>query len=197
MEKNKIKIIILSSMIGIIFLSTVISTVVTTISNENKKDNNDNLIMVNNVLQDITVDSDDDINLQDENEVIGTIEIPKLELSAPIKEGIEQEILANSIGHFNNSSIWDGNVCLASHNRGDSVKHYFDRINELVNGDTIIYKTKLGERSYQVFQIKEIENTDWSITENKTKDKNTITLVTCITNQPEKRFCVIAEEKIN
>lgn len=197
MEKNKIKIIILSSMIGIIFLSTVISTVVTTISNENKKDNNDNLIMVNNVLQDITVDSDDDIDLQDENEVIGTLEIPKLELSAPIKEGIEQEILANSIGHFNNSSIWDGNVCLASHNRGDSVKHYFDRINELVNGDTIIYKTKLGERSYQVFQIKEIENTDWSITENKTKDKNTITLVTCITNQPEKRFCVIAEEKFN
>ena len=197
MEKNKIKIIILSSMIGTIFLSTVISTVVTTISNENKKDNNDNLIMVNNVLQDITVDSDDDIVLQDENEVIGTLEIPKLELSAPIKEGIEQEILANSIGHFNNSSIWDGNVCLASHNRGDSVKHYFDRINELVNGDTIIYKTKLGERSYQVFQIKEIENTDWSITENKTKDKNTITLVTCITNQPEKRFCVIAEEKIN
>lgn len=197
MEKNKIKIIILSSIIGTIFLSTVISTVVTTISNENKKDNNDNLIMVNNVLQDITVDSDDDIVLQDENEVIGTLEIPKLELSAPIKEGIEQEILANSIGHFNNSSIWDGNVCLASHNRGDSVKHYFDRINELVNGDTIIYKTKLGERSYQVFQIKEIENTDWSITENKTKDKNTITLVTCITNQPEKRFCVIAEEKIN
>lgn len=197
MEKNKIKIIILSSMIGIIFLSTVISTVVTTISNENKKDNNDNLIMVNNVLQDITVDSDDDIDLQYENEVIGTLEIPKLELSAPIKEGIEQEILANSIGHFNNSSIWDGNVCLASHNRGDSVKHYFDRINELVNGDTIIYKTKLGERSYQVIQTKEIENTDWSITENKTKDKNTITLVTCITNQPEKRFCVIAEEKIN
>ena len=197
MEKNKIKIIILSSMIGIIFLSTVISTVVTTISNENKKDNNDNLIMVNNVLQDITVDSDDDIDLQDENEVIGTLEIPKLELSAPIKEGIEQEILANSIGHFNNSSIWDGNVCLASHNRGDSVKHYFDRINELVNGDTIIYKTKSGERSYQVIQTKEIENTDWSITENKTKDKNTITLVTCITNQPEKRFCVIAEEKIN
>lgn len=197
MEKNKIKIIILSSMIGIIFLSTVISTVVTTISNENKKDNNDNLIMVNNVLQDITVDSDDDIDLQDENEVIGTLEIPKLELSAPIKEGIEQEILANSIGHFNNSSIWNGNVCLASHNRGDSVKHYFDRINELVNGDTIIYKTKLGERSYQVIQTKEIENTDWSITENKTKDKNTITLVTCITNQPEKRFCVIAEEKIN
>ena len=197
MEKNKIKIIILSSIIGTIFLTTVISTVVTTISNENKRDNNDNLIMVNNVLQDITVDSDDDIDLQDENEVIGTLEIPKLELSAPIKEGIEQEILANSIGHFNNSSIWDGNVCLASHNRGDSVKHYFDRINELVNGDTIIYKTKLGERSYQVIQTKEIENTDWSITENKTKDKNTITLVTCITNQPEKRFCVIAEEKIN
>ena len=150
-----------------------------------------------NVVDAAIEETDDDIDLQDENEVIGTLEIPKLELSAPIKEGIEQEILANSIGHFNNSSIWDGNVCLASHNRGDSVKHYFDRINELVNGDTIIYKTKLGERSYQVIQVKEIENTDWSITESKTNDKNTITLVTCITNQPEKRLCVIAEEKNN
>jgi len=195
MEKIKIKIIAI--IIGILLLSIVISTVVTIIDKKNKKDNNENLIMVNNTFQDVTADSDEDIEMQDENEIIGTLEIPKLELSAPIKEGIDQEILAENIGHFNNSSVWDGNVCLAAHNRGSSVKHYFDRINELVNGDTIIYKTKLGERSYQVIQVKEIENTDWSITESKTNDKNTITLVTCITNQPEKRLCVIAEEKNN
>lgn len=65
-----------------------------------------------------------------------------------------------------------------------------------LNGDTIIYKTALGERTYQVVSTKEISSTDWSITED-TEDKNIITLVTCITNQPNKRFCVVGEEKDN
>lgn len=191
MEENRNKMIIFGSIIGIVLLAIIMSAIIMTKS----KENDENFIMVNDVLQEITTDSEDDIDLQDENEVIGTLEIPRLQLSAPIKEGIEQEVLAGYIGHFNNSSVWDGNVCLASHNRGSSVEHYFDRINELVNGDTIIYKTKLGERTYQVTEAKEISNTDWSITESKTKDKNSITLVTCITNQPDKRFCLIAEEK--
>ena len=196
MKVNEIKTITIISITSIILLATALSIGITKI-NDNKEKEKDNTIVVNDIEQELTVDSDDDIDLQNEDEVIGTLEIPKLELSAPIKEGIDQEILAEYIGHFNNSSVWDGNICLAAHNRGSSVKHYFDRINELVNGDSIIYKTKLGERSYQVIEIKEIENTDWSITDSKTDDKNTITLVTCITNHPEKRFCVIAEEKIN
>lgn len=196
MKVNEIKTITIISITSIILLATALSIGITKI-NDNKEKEKDNTIVVNDIEQELTVDSDDDIDLQNEDEVIGTLEIPKLELSAPIKEGIDQEILAEYIGHFNNSSVWDGNICLAAHNRGSSVKHYFDRINELVNGDSIIYKTKLGERSYQVIETKEIENTDWSITGSKTDDKNTITLVTCITNHPEKRFCVIAEEKIN
>lgn len=194
MKVNEIKTITIISITSIILLATALSIGITKINDNKEKDNT---IVVNDIEQELTVDSDDDIDLQNEDEVIGTLEIPKLELLAPIKEGIDQEILAEYIGHFNNSSVWDGNICLAAHNRGSSVKHYFDRINELVNGDSIIYKTKLGERSYQVIETKEIENTDWSITDSKTDDKNTITLVTCITNHPEKRFCVIAEEKIN
>ena len=96
MEKVKIKIIAI--IIGILLLSIVISTVVTIIDKKNKKDNNEDLIMVNNTFQDVTADSDEDIDMQDENEIIGTLEIPKLELSAPIKEGIDQEILAENIG---------------------------------------------------------------------------------------------------
>lgn len=134
-------------------------------------------------------------NLEYNDNSTGTIEIPKIGLVAPIKEGTDLETLAQYVGHFSNSSVWDGNVALAAHNRGTSVKHYFDRINELVNGDTIIYKTKLGERSYEVISSKEIENTDWSVTQSNTNENNTITLITCIRNQPEKRLCVIAEEK--
>ena len=136
-----------------------------------------------------------EIKLEYENNSTGTIEIPKIGLVAPIKEGTDLETLAQYVGHFGNSSVWDGNVALAAHNRGTSVKHYFDRINELVDGDTIIYKTKLGERSYKVISSKEIENTDWSVTESDANENNTITLITCIKNKPEKRLCVIAEEK--
>ncbi len=134
-------------------------------------------------------------NLEYDDNSIGIIEVPKIGLVAPIKDGTDLEILAKYVGHFSNSSVWDGNVALAAHNRGTSVKHYFDRINELVNGDIIIYKSKLGERTYEVISSKEIASTDWSVTENNANENNTITLITCIKNQPEKRLCIVAKEK--
>ena len=187
--KNK-KVVIVIVIILILIISGVLSIIIPKLINKN--DTNDNVIIVD----DLDIDSEDDIFLEDENNVIGTLEIPKLEITAPIKEGIDQDTLKEYVGHFTNSSIWDGNVALASHNRGSLVEHYFEKIHELVNGDTIIYKTKLGERTYQVTTVKEIDYTDWSPTESDTKDKNTITLVTCITNHPEKRKCVVAEEII-
>ena len=187
--RNK-KLIIAIAIVIVLIISGILSIIIPKLIKKN--DTDDNVIIVD----DVEIDSEDDIVLEDENNVIGTIEIPKLQIKAPIKEGIDQDTLQKYVGHFTNSSIWDGNVALASHNRGSLVEHYFEKIHELVNGDTIIYKTKLGERTYQVTTVKEIENTDWSPTESETKEKNTITLVTCIANHPEKRMCVIAEEKI-
>ena len=180
MKKSKIKLIAIGIILLIIILAVIISIIVSKFSKDNNIDNN--IIYVNDIPQEVTVDSEDDIVLADEEGVIGTLEIPKIGVSAPIKEGTDWETMKDYIGHFENSSIWEGNVCLASHNRGSLVKHYFEKINELVNGDTIIYKTVLGERTYQVVSTKKITNTDWSITEN-TEDKNIITLVTCIKKQ--------------
>ncbi|MCI8640756.1 MAG: sortase, partial [Clostridia bacterium] len=78
------------------------------------------------------------------------------------------------------------------HNRGSSVAHYFEGIHLLDVGDEIIYITNMGERRYQVFSQKEISNTDWSVTLNT--EENIITLITCVTGQPEKRLCVQAKE---
>lgn len=124
--------------------------------------------------------------------VIGILEIPKLNLIAPVQEGTTQDTLKYSIGHFSNSSNWDGNIALASHNRGDYVAHYFSNIHELVVGDEIIYKTKFGERRYVVEVSKQIESTDWSVISN-TKE-NRITLITCIRSNPKLRLCVQAVE---
>lgn len=141
--------------------------------------------LINDEVEDVQVES---VTTQK----VGILVIPKLNVKAQILEGTEMEVLAVSIGHFKESALWEGNVALASHNRGNSVAHYFNQIHELNEGDEIIYKTNMGERSYKVYSTKEIENTDWSVIENT--EENIITLITCITGHPEKRLCVQAKE---
>lgn len=126
-----------------------------------------------------------------DNGEIGFIIIPIIEVKAPIKEGTTSDILKYSVGHFSKTKLWNGNVTLASHN-GGSYAHYFSRINELKNGEEIIYITNMGERRYQVIENKIIEETDTNILEN-TKE-NIITLITCVKGQKNKRQCIIGKE---
>ena len=126
------------------------------------------------------------------NNTIGILEIEKINLIAPVQEGTTSEILKYSVGHFVESDEWNGNIALASHNRGSYAK-YFKDIDTLTNGDKIIYKTVYGERKYQVYEKEKIQETNWTkIMENK--NENTITLITCITNEREYRLCVKAVE---
>lgn len=123
--------------------------------------------------------------------VIGILEIPSLDLIAPVQEGTSENVLKEAIGHFSESSFWNGNVTFASHNRSQYVQ-YFENIDKLQPGDEIIYKTKLGTRTYAVYESTIIESTDWSVIEN-TKN-NIVTLITCINNNPDSRLCVKAKE---
>lgn len=190
-DENRFILIIIMAIIAILLLATCItyvSSLFSNISNENKIDNN-------NGESDIIIDSDDDILFIDETETIGTLYIPAIDMKASIKEGTSQDILAEYIGHFPSSSVWDGNVALASHNRGENIVHYFEKINELEDDDVIIYTTMLGERKYYVSEVKEIENFDWNDIRKNDNESNRITLITCITDKPDKRLCVIAYEK--
>ena len=125
--------------------------------------------------------------------VIGILEIPKIEVKAPVRDGTTDDVLTDSIGHFKNTSYWNGNVGLASHNNGNFVSHYFEDLDKLVIGDQITFKTKFGERSYKVTEIRNIDSKDWSEMAN-TKE-NSLTLITCIKNKPDLRLCIKAVEK--
>lgn len=128
---------------------------------------------------------------QDSN-VLGKIKIPAIGVEAPIKEGTTADILKESVGHFSNTSYWNGNVALASHNRG-TYAHYFANINNLNINDEIIYQTKLGTRIYVIDKIEQISEEDVSVLDNS--KENTITLITCIKNKSNLRLCVKAIEK--
>lgn len=126
------------------------------------------------------------------------IKIPVLELDAPISQGTSSEALRRTVGHFEETDKWNGNVALAAHNRGYRC-NFFQEIKKLKNGDTIVYSTEKGQRRYKVILNKIIKETDWSYIQN-TKD-NRLTLITCEMNKKEYRRCVqaveIHDKKIN
>lgn len=124
-------------------------------------------------------------------EEIWQIEIPIINLIAPISEGTSQEVMLEYVGHFENTSLWNGNVGLAAHNRGFSI-NYFAKLKNLKEGDEIIYKTDNGIRTYSINLITIIDDTNWSYLINT--NENIITLITCVENKPTKRLCVQAKQ---
>ena len=133
---------------------------------------------------------------EDIKEEVWQVEIPKINLVAPIAQGTSQDVMLEFVGHFENTSDWNGNVGLAAHNRGYPI-NYFARLKELKVGDKIIYKTKNGIKTYSVKTVKIIEDTDWSYLQET--QENRITLITCVENKPNQRLCIqgiqIKEEK--
>ena len=181
-------ILIILILVAILFITKILISFIS-----EKNDIPNNYIIENNTNQinDIKEEINTETQAKFDENTIGVLKIPKIDLEAEIKEGVELDVLAQYIGHFRNSSLWDGNVALASHNRGNSVAHHFERIHLLKNGDEILYITNLGERRYTVYNTKEIDSTDWSVT--LETSENIITLITCISNKPEKRLCVQAK----
>ncbi len=124
------------------------------------------------------------------NGSLGRLEIPTLDLSVRIYQGTDSKTLAKGIGHFEDTSIWDGNVCLAAHNRG--ANSYFGQIHTLNIGDKITLTTKLGTRTYKVTDVSKISETDRGGLADS--GENMLTLYTCVRNQRDQRWCVTAAE---
>ena len=121
---------------------------------------------------------------------IGTLYVERTKKTIKVYEGEDLANLKIGAGHFAVTSAWDGNVALAGHNRGGSA--YFSFVKDLQNGDTLTYTTKYGTRTYKVFsktQINEYDNLplSWSA-------DNILTLITCVADVPELRYCVVASE---
>ena len=115
------------------------------------------------------------------------VTIPCINLDAEISEGTDSEVMNEYVGHFENTSNWNGNVALAAHNRGYPV-NYFANIKNLKYGDIIKYYYRGNIREYKVEIVTIIADTDWTYL-SKTND-NRITLITCVENEPEYRRCI-------
>ena len=122
---------------------------------DNTKDN-ENKTIEEQVVDTLSIDKTD-------KNIIGYITIEELGIiKAPIADGTDNKTIGKYVGHFENSSYLEGNVCLCSHNRGSKAA-FFENLKNIKKGMKIEYTTK----------------------------DNRITLITCIANQRAKRLCVI------
>lgn len=119
------------------------------------------------------------------------ISIPKINLNAQISEGTTKEVMDKYVGHFVDTGVIKGNICLGAHNRGYPV-NYFENIKSLNKNDLIFYKKEDKTYCFKVETVTVIKDTDWTYLE-ETED-NRITLITCVENEPDYRRCVQAIE---
>src|SRR5690554_3722934 len=145
------------------------------ITQDTEEDRNDNYINLANIFN-------EDNEPKQENyhpKMLGTIEIPKIDVDILIIDGVSNEDLKWGAGFFKGTApIGEaGNTVLAGH-RSYTFGKIFNRLNEVDIGDKIIIKTKDDIYEYQVYDIKVIEPTDFSVLEPK-GDKKILTLITC------------------
>lgn len=105
---------------------------------------------------------------------IGRISIPKLHLTAMVREGIDDYTLQRAVGHIPATALpgESGTVGVAGHR-----DTFFRSLKDLQTNDYIYFSTLDGDYKYQVdsFSIVEPENTGVL----RSGDGNGLTIVTC------------------
>lgn len=129
-------------------------------------------------------------------QVIGTIQIDKIDIEYPILIESTEDSLSKSITRVGNGKVNEvGNLTLAGHNYIDG--SMFGKIDKLEKGDIISILDLYGNKVEYVISEKYITDpNDTSILECIEKDRKEITLLTC-TNGNKNRLIIKASENLN
>ena len=119
---------------------------------------------------------------------LATLKIPAIDLTVKVYEGTDSKTLAKGAGHFEDTSIWRGNIAVAAHNRG--VNNHFGQLHTLEIGDKVTLTTKLGTKTYEVVSVEKVNENDTSGLNPTANDQ--ITMYTGVRNQRDNRWKVVA-----
>lgn len=131
-------------------------------------------------------------------EMVGTINIPKINLNLPIYEGITSNNLTKGVAHMENTSLPNGDLnthsILAGHT-GISQAEIFDNLNELEIDDEFYISFYGNTTKYRVIEKRVVLPDDTSslkIEENRCL----VTLVTCTPKTVNTHRLLVTGEKI-
>lgn len=124
----------------------------------------------------------------------GIIEIPKINLYYPVFSHLTEDLLKISPCKFyGDSPDVDGNICIAGHNYDNSL--FFSKISTLSPNDEIfIFYNNGCQYIYFVYDMYEVEASDFSPILNYQQNEKTLTLVTC-NNFNSNRIILKAKQK--
>ena len=127
--------------------------------------------------EDVKTDAAADVSVK-ENDILYILRIPIIESESPVREGVSDGVLADSLGHEPGTAYIGeiGNCVIAGH-RNYSFGKFFNRLNEVEIGDNIYVDTKDATYKYEVYDIIVVEPDDLSVLDNT--DEEIITLYTC------------------
>lgn len=195
LNNNKSKLIIITFILILVIVFISVVFILTNFKFQ-KKQSNSSLVLKNKITS-----INNTINFEKPPKVIANqyknynwrIKIDKINLDAPILEGTDKETLRKGVGHFTNTGISNGNICLAAHNRGYKY-NFFQEIKKLEIGDEITYIVNGEQKLFRVVSNQVIKETDLSVIQDTEETK--LTLITCEENKREYRRCIQAEYKM-
>ena len=113
--------------------------------------------------------------------IMGSIEIPKIDVDLPVYHGTADEVLSAGAGHLQGTSLPVGGEnthCVLTGHRGIPGSRLFTRLDELVEGD-LFFLQVLGETlAYRICGIRTVEPDDAGILKIEA-GKDLCSLVTC------------------
>ena len=173
------------------FLSIIAIFIITSIfiyykNSLNSKENFSNLLINNYSITKLYSNNENNTTENSNlapNSIIGVIEIPSLNITYPIFNELNDELLKTSPCRFygsfpsesNNTST---NLCIAGHNYDNN--KFFSKIKDLtINDKIILYDNYDNKFIYSVIENYEVESDDLSPVYNTITNSFELTLVTC------------------
>ena len=132
---------------------------------------------------DTSILSDESYNslLNQANGIMGSIEIPKIDVDLPVYHGTEDNVLSVGVGHIQGTSLPVGGEnthCALSGHRGLPGSSLFTRLDEMKEGD-LFFLSVMGETlAYKVYDIQVVDPDNTEVLE-ITAGKDDVSLVTC------------------
>ncbi len=125
--------------------------------------------------------------------VLGRVQIPRLDLSAIVREGVDEKTLSRAVGHLPYTALpgQTGNFAIAAHR--DTL---FRALKDIQKDDQVIFESQAGTYTYQVVSTKIVRPSDLSVVQPQGNDK-LLTMITCYpfyyVGSAPKRFIVQAK----
>jgi sortase A len=109
-----------------------------------------------------------------DEEILGRISIPRLRLTAMVREGVDDWTLNRAVGHIPSTPVPGeaGNVAVAGHR-----DTFFRGLKDLSVHDTIEFSTSHGDYEYQVESLRIVEPDNVGVL--APDSENSLTIVTC------------------